>query len=534
MRVLGVPFSPLDFDQAVERIRAMLRAGTPHQVVLANAHTLDCAWSDPSYGDILRSAALVLRDGVGVELAAALAGRRLPHNFVGTDFAPALLERLAQPEVRVFLYGAAPGVAETAGRVLRARCPGIVVVGTHHGYQNGGDVISEIRAARPDVLLVALGNPRQERWIAQHLHELGVPVAIGVGALFDYLAGHVPRAAAWVRRARSEWLYRFAVEPRRLWRRYLIGNSRFLWAVAKELLSERTRLAMSATAMSREPVLACSGRAASLEPLLAQSCAAGWLPLSDRVVVQMIGAGRTAELVGSARSLVCFLREQFPKVRVDVLDVGRGPDDWEALGARRIGPGRAIGVSGIAIPELRVPELWFQSYTLVTVVSPHPSPTARIASVLDAQADPLRDLGSSDSASALAYEAHRLAASDLVIACGWTRFGDPSSEPWWAVSPSDVLLEESVAHAAGIAPSRLPLLRAVARHERCPALSPRSRVLPALSGYAAPPVRVAVTLARQHLTTWSRGLVRDAHMVRRNVGKIPGFVRRRLASRGVA
>lgn len=231
--ILGVHFSPLELDQAVASIRSMLRSRGAHQVVLANAHTMNCAYVDPLYRDALQRASLVLRDGVGVEVAGALSGRVLRQNFVGTDFVPHLLEQLADPEVRVFLYGAELGVAEAAAAALRARHAGIRVVGVRHGYENGDGTVAQIRAARPDVLLVALGNPQQERWIADHLDALGVPVAIGVGALFDYLAGRVRRAPLWMRRLRSEWIFRLAVEPRRLWRRYLVGNAQFLWRVVR-------------------------------------------------------------------------------------------------------------------------------------------------------------------------------------------------------------------------------------------------------------------------------------------------------------
>lgn len=229
--ILGVCFSPLELDQAVARIRSMVRSRGVHQVVLANAHTMNCAYVDPSYRSALQRASLVLRDGVGLEVAGALSGRAMRHNFVGTDFVPYLLQQLADSEVRVFLYGAEPGVAHAAASALGARHSGIRVVGFRHGYENGDGTVAQIRAARPDVLLVALGNPHQERWIADHLDALGVPVAIGVGALFDYLAGRVPRAPCWMRRMRGEWIFRLVVEPRRLWRRYLVGNAQFLWRV---------------------------------------------------------------------------------------------------------------------------------------------------------------------------------------------------------------------------------------------------------------------------------------------------------------
>jgi exopolysaccharide biosynthesis WecB/TagA/CpsF family protein len=231
--VLGVPFSPLSCDDAVRLVRAMLAGREAHHVVLANAHTVTLASADPAYRRILRDASLVLRDGVGVELAALLQRRRLAHNFVGTDFVPHLLRELGDRHPAVFLYGARPGVAEAAGRELEVRCPGIRVVGSEHGYGDPHVAAGRIAAARPDVLLVALGNPRQEEWIATHLPGLGPCVAMGVGALFDYLAGRVRRAPRWVLRLRSEWVFRLVVEPRRLWRRYLVGNAAFLWRVAR-------------------------------------------------------------------------------------------------------------------------------------------------------------------------------------------------------------------------------------------------------------------------------------------------------------
>src|SRR5262245_13511325 len=180
LAVLGVPFTLVTFADAVQRIRSMLSSGDTHHVVLANANTLNLASDDHSYRRVLRDADLVLRDGVGIELAARLAGREPRHNFVGTDFVPALLQHLGPEPVRVFLFGAAPGIAERAADALRTRAPHVRIVGTIGGYGAFARVADRIRAARPDVLLVALGNPLQERWIDEHRVSLGVPVAVGV------------------------------------------------------------------------------------------------------------------------------------------------------------------------------------------------------------------------------------------------------------------------------------------------------------------------------------------------------------------
>ena len=232
VRILGVPFRDFSHDEALAHVRTLLCDGASHHIVLANAHTLNAAASDPAYRAILEHASLVLRDGVGVELASLVAGRRLATNFVGTDFVPAILGAVEDLEPRVALFGAAPGVAEAAAARFRARFPRLRMVGVEHGYADGDRAAERLRSAAPALLLVALGNPLQERWIARHLPLFGPCVSIGVGALFDYVAGRTPRAPRWVRDLRGEWIFRLVVEPRRLARRYLIGNPLFLFRVA--------------------------------------------------------------------------------------------------------------------------------------------------------------------------------------------------------------------------------------------------------------------------------------------------------------
>jgi exopolysaccharide biosynthesis WecB/TagA/CpsF family protein len=238
--VLGVPFEPLAVDEAIARVREMLRSTRSHQIVIANAHTLNLAYENPAYREILRNAALVLRDGAGVEIAARLLGKKLSYNFIGTDFIPLMLGTLAVPRLRVFLFGAAAGVAATAGEALKRFTPAVEIVGTENGYVDFESVVEHVQSSQPDIVLVALGNPLQEQWIASNLSRLNARVAIGVGAFFDFLAGRVRRAPKWIRRMRLEWLYRLCLEPRRLWRRYLVGNAKFLLRVATVAWRERS------------------------------------------------------------------------------------------------------------------------------------------------------------------------------------------------------------------------------------------------------------------------------------------------------
>ncbi|MBX3618896.1 MAG: WecB/TagA/CpsF family glycosyltransferase [Rhizobacter sp.] len=169
----------------------------------------------------------VVNDGIGMDLAARLMhGQRFQENLNGTDFIPRLLRGSPLP-LRVFLFGARPDVVREASRAVEKRF-GQEVVGALSGYGvDDAAVCERIRSTRPDVVLVALGNPLQERWILDHAAALPPALYVGVGALFDFLADRAVRAPTWVRRLRLEWLFRLAQEPRRLWKRYTIDAVKF-------------------------------------------------------------------------------------------------------------------------------------------------------------------------------------------------------------------------------------------------------------------------------------------------------------------
>jgi N-acetylglucosaminyldiphosphoundecaprenol N-acetyl-beta-D-mannosaminyltransferase len=206
-------------EQAVQRVRALVASGGPHQVVTVNGAMLVAAARDPVVRRILSQASLLVPDGAGVLLAARIVGRPPYARVPGVELAERLCAAAAAEGWRVFLLGAAPGVAQAAADALRRRYPGLQVAGVHHGYfADDAAVVARVQQARPHLLLVALGFPRQEIWIARHRLTLGVPVSMGVGGTLDVLAGRVRRAPPWVQRAGLEWAYRLLQDPRRRWR----------------------------------------------------------------------------------------------------------------------------------------------------------------------------------------------------------------------------------------------------------------------------------------------------------------------------
>lgn len=235
--VLGVPISDMHMDEAITWLdQVMQRGPRAHAVFFVNAHTLNLACDDPGYREVLCSAERVYGDGTGVRWGARwLHGRRLRDNVNGTDVVPRLFNDLAGRGLRYFLLGNTPERIERAAAHARAAYPGWVQAGFHHGYLDDVDpaeVIGKINASGAHLLLVGMGNPKQERWIARHLPQLRVPLCMGTGGLFDYWVGDLVRAPAWVRRVGHEWLHLLVRQPHKA-RRYLIGNPLFLLRVAR-------------------------------------------------------------------------------------------------------------------------------------------------------------------------------------------------------------------------------------------------------------------------------------------------------------
>lgn len=233
--VMGLSLVDATAQATIESILAPGRK----TVAFLNAHCANVMARDPSYADALHRADMVLPDGIGVELAARMTGQRLAANLNGTDFAPALLRTARQRGLSVFLFGGTPGTAERAADRLCRDMPGLRVVGTRDGYAGAADegaAIDVINASGADILIVAMGVPLQDVWLARNAERLTPRVRLGVGALLDFLAGNVRRAPHAVRKTRCEWVWRLAIEPRRMARRYLVGNATFMARAALHAL----------------------------------------------------------------------------------------------------------------------------------------------------------------------------------------------------------------------------------------------------------------------------------------------------------
>jgi N-acetylglucosaminyldiphosphoundecaprenol N-acetyl-beta-D-mannosaminyltransferase len=232
--ILGVRVDDVTYQEALARIGRYIEGGGVHQVATVNVEFIMQARRNPVFWDVLAQASLCVPDSVGVMWAARRQGRPLRQRVAGVDLVEKIAAQGAAHGWRIYFLGAAPGVAEQAATVLGQRYPGFKVAGCYAGSPRPGEddeIVGWVRAARPDVLLVAYGAPKQDLWIARNQARIGVPVAMGVGGSFDYIAGAVQRAPRWMQRAGLEWLYRLLKEPWRLRRQMAIPH--FMWLVLR-------------------------------------------------------------------------------------------------------------------------------------------------------------------------------------------------------------------------------------------------------------------------------------------------------------
>ncbi len=306
--ILGIPVDSLDTAGVLLRIEQFIQERRFHQVATANVDFLINAMEDPILRDILRRCDLVTPDGMPLVWASRRLGAPLPERVTGADIVPALAGLAAQRGYRIYMLGARPEVAQRAKQKLIETYPALEIVGCVSpevaplDRMDDVSLLQGIIEARPDILLVAFGNPKQEKWIDKNRAALAqVPLCLGVGGTFDFIAGSTTRAPIWMQRTGLEWLYRFSREPGRLWRRYTRDIVHFGRFVARQLWAMRgsqrlqcaftSRLEQNATVMTLQGGL----RFGSLEEFQRAANAAIDLPshlaLEMQDLTELDGAG---------------------------------------------------------------------------------------------------------------------------------------------------------------------------------------------------------------------------------------------------
>lgn len=227
----------VSMQDALNAMDAALVAQVPTKIAFVNADCVNIAARNADYRQDLAAMDWVFVDGIGMKIAGKLLNQPIRANVNGTDLFPLLCADLARSRRSLFLLGAKPGVAQAAAQWATQRFPELLIAGTQDGYfteAQTASVLAQIRSTQPDVILVAMGAPRQEAWINRHMNDTGATLALGVGGLFDYFSGNIPRAPMWMQRGGLEWIFRLLQEPTRLWRRYLLGNWLFLARILKD------------------------------------------------------------------------------------------------------------------------------------------------------------------------------------------------------------------------------------------------------------------------------------------------------------
>jgi N-acetylglucosaminyldiphosphoundecaprenol N-acetyl-beta-D-mannosaminyltransferase len=241
--ILGVHINNLTVSQLHSCLVFYIKESCKALVLHANVHGLNVSYKNSWFRDFLNSAQIVFCDGAGVMLGARILGYSISQRITYADWMWRLAEFGAAQGFTFFFLGARHRVADKAAERLCERYPNLRIVGTHHGYfdKTPGSpendlVLAQINAANPHILIVGFGMPRQERWLMENWDRIEVNVALTGGAVFDYVSGELRRAPGWMTNHGLEWLGRLLIEPRRLWRRYLVGNPVFIWRVLKQKL----------------------------------------------------------------------------------------------------------------------------------------------------------------------------------------------------------------------------------------------------------------------------------------------------------
>jgi len=345
--LLGVPVDNLDFNETIDQIDKFVQKGRnlrrSYQVATVNTDFLVKAAGDPKLLRLLQSVDLATPDGMPLLWATRLLGSPLKERVAGADLVPAIAERAARSGYSIYFLGAGPGVAQKAAQILQEKYPGLKVAGVNSPAftpvrDMDPSVLEEIRTAQPDILLVALGNPKQEKWIELHRHTVRAPVMMGVGGSLDLIAGNLKRAPVWMQKTGLEWLFRLLQEPRRLWRRYgidlIVFSNRFArqWRGVGRRNRGDQQMVSELTLVNNRALLHIQGEIAvqNLEKLKELSCEA--LALNSKIVVNLsgvshidsAGAGVLVNLANRARETGgnMFLEDVPPRIHSILSSIG--------------------------------------------------------------------------------------------------------------------------------------------------------------------------------------------------------------------
>lgn len=322
-------------DATTSETIATLLAPGRRRVNFMNAHCFNVMARNRQYAAAVNSSDFLLPDGIGVALAAKMTCHNLTANLNGTDFIPALLKEAAKMGKSVYLFGGTPGTAIKAADNLIHEIPGLQIAGTRDGFaqaQNDAEIIADINASGADIVLVALGVPMQELWLHRNAPYIDAELTMGVGAALDFFAGNVTRAPAWVRKAKCEWVWRLAQEPRRLAKRYLQGNLSFLARAAKHTAGTLTAASVAnrilditvstAALVLLSPIFALTALAIKVEskgPAIFTQTRVGkngrpFTMIKFRSMVTNAEALRDDVLAQSDREGICFKSKSDPRI----------------------------------------------------------------------------------------------------------------------------------------------------------------------------------------------------------------------------
>jgi N-acetylglucosaminyldiphosphoundecaprenol N-acetyl-beta-D-mannosaminyltransferase len=256
--ILGAYVDSVTLDEAVQRAHEFIESGQPHQITTVNVDFIRVAQENLEFRAVINKSDLAIADGMPLVWASRWLSDRLPERVTGVELVDRCCELSSREGYKVFLLGGEDGVADAAAEVLKGRYEGLQIVGTYSppygpfSEEEDRKMVDMIREAQPDILFVAFGAPKQDLWIAQHRDMINVPLAVGVGGVFNFLTGRVKRAPGWMQKGGFEWLYRVMQEPRRLWKRYFVQDMPIFAKIGMEVIRTRMELGNGVGAPSRQ------------------------------------------------------------------------------------------------------------------------------------------------------------------------------------------------------------------------------------------------------------------------------------------